>query len=579
LPGNLAAIKYRCGQVSGPGHRQGRSRWRRVAPIAAVAVLAFAAGAVLGGQHVPASQHVAERFVAAWQAGDLARMYALTDAASNDRSLRSFARAYRAAETTATATRVRFGPARDVGDSVVEVPATIDTVAFGTINQTLRLPVTQIDGEARITWTPDLVFPGLRPGEKLTRRTELPERAALLARDRKPLVRAPDGQAVDPIASSIVGDQGPIPDDQKQKLRAEGVPGDAQVGVSGLERIFEDQVRGRPGGVLLAGERLLGTQPPKPADAVRTTISLKVQQAAVDALAGRLGGVVAMRPQSGEILAAAGIPLSGLQPPGSTFKIITVTAGLEADKTSLDKEYPVQTSATLEGVELDNNDGEYCGGSLVESFAHSCNSVFAPLGADVGAEKLVQTARRFGFDQDPGIPGAATPSIPPASEIGDDLALGSSAIGQGRVQATALTMAVVAATIALHGERPRPTFRYGQRLGRVPVTTPKIARQVQQMMRAVVEYGTGTAAAIPGVTVAGKTGTAELEDEPDAPTDPNAVPVVDPDPTPDTDAWFVGYAPAKKKQPRAVVGVMLVRVGSGGAYAAPVARSVLEAAL
>jgi cell division protein FtsI/penicillin-binding protein 2 len=147
------------------------------------------------------------------------------------------------------------------------------------------------------------------------------------------------------------------------------------------------------------------------------------------------------------------------------------------------------------------------------------------------------------------------------------------------VQATALTMAVVAATIALHGERPRPTFRYGQRLGRVPVTTPKIARQVQQMMRAVVEYGTGTAAAIPGVTVAGKTGTAELEDEPDAPTDPNAVPVVDPDPTPDTDAWFVGYAPAKKKQPRAVVGVMLVRVGSGGAYAAPVARSVLEAAL
>jgi cell division protein FtsI/penicillin-binding protein 2 len=542
-------------------------------------VLAFAAGAVLGGQHVPASQHVAERFVAAWAASDLARMYALTDAASNDRSLRSFARAYRAAETTATTTGIRFGEARDVGDSVVEVPATVTTIAFGTINQTLRLPVTQIDGKARITWTPDLVFPGLQPGERLTRRTALPERAALLSRDRKPLARAPDGQAVDPVASSIVGELGPIPAEERRELRRQGVPADAKVGVSGLERIFEDQLRGRPGGVLLAGDRLLGTQPPKPADAVRTTISLKVQRAAVDALAGRLGGVVALRPQSGEILAAAGIPLSGLQPPGSTFKIITATAALEAGKTSLDKEYPVQTSTTLEGVELDNNDGEYCGGDLVESFAHSCNSVFAPLGAEVGADKLVATARRFGFDQDPGIPGAATPTIPPASEIGDDLAVGSSAIGQGLVQATALTMAVVAATIALHGERPRPTFTYGQRLGRVPVTSPKIARQVQRMMRAVVEYGTGTAAAIPGVKVAGKTGTAELEDEPDAPTDPTAVPVVDPDPTPDTDAWFVGYAPAQKKQPRAVVGVMLVRVGSGGAYAAPVARSVLEAAL
>jgi len=550
-----------------------------VAPIAAVAVLAFGAGAVLGGRHVPASHQVAEQFVAAWETGDLARMYELTDAAANDRSLRSFARAYRDAETTATATSVQFGEARDVGDSVVEVPATITTVAFGTVHQTLRLPVTEIDGEARITWTPDLVFPGLKPGEKLTRRTELPQRAALLSRDRQPLVRAPDGQAVDPAASSIVGELGPIPEDQRQKLRAEGVPDDAQVGVSGLERIFEEELRGRPGGVLLAGERLLGTQPPQAADAVRTTISLKVQQAAIDGLAGRLGGIVVLRPRSGEILAAAGIPLSGLQPPGSTFKIITATAALEEEKTSLDTEYPVVTSTTLEGVELDNNNGEYCGGTLVESFAHSCNSVFAPLGADVGAEKLVATARRFGFDQDPGIPGAAIPTIPPASEIGDDLALGSSAIGQGQVQATALTMAIVASTIALHGERPRPTFKYGERLGRVPVTTPEIAREVEQMMRAAVAYGTGTAAAIPGVSVAGKTGTAELESDPEPPADPTAVAVVDPDPTPDTDAWFAGYAPAGKKPPRAAVGVMLVRVGSGGAYAAPVARSVLEAAL
>jgi cell division protein FtsI/penicillin-binding protein 2 len=290
-----------------------------------------------------------------------------------------------------------------------------------------------------------------------------------------------------------------------------------------------------------------------------------------------------MRPKTGEILAAAGIPLSGLQPPGSTFKIITATAALETKATTLATGYPVQTAATLEGVTLENANGESCGGTLVQSFAESCNSVFAPLGVKVGAERLVATARRFGFDQDPGIPGAATPTLPSADEIGDDLAIGSSAIGQGRVQATALTMTLVGATIALHGERPRPTFAYGQRLGRVRVTTPKVAKEVATMMQAVVAYGTGVSAAIPGTIVAGKTGTAELENtrKPD-----DSVPAVPLTPEevlaaqiPDTDAWFVGYAPARRKEPRAVVGVLLVRAGTGGDVAAPVARQVLEAAL
>ena len=569
---------YRSGPVTGGRQRGGRSRWRRIAPIAAAALLAFAAGAVLGGRHVPASEQVAERFAAAWAAGDLARMYALSDAGANGRSLRDFTRAYRDAAATATTRAIRFGEGRDVGDSVVAIPAVVETEAFGTIRQELRLPVTEVDGEARVTWSPELVFPGLRPGERLRRRTDLPPRAALLARDGTPLARAPDGEEVAPIASSIVGQLGPMPEEQAAELRASGVPKDAQVGISGLERMFEERLRGRAGGVLLAGERLLGTRPPQPAKAVRTTISPKVQQAAVDALGGRLGGIVAMRPQTGEVLAAAGIPLSGLQPPGSTFKIITLVAGLESGAAKPSDTYPVETYTTLEGVRLENNNGEACGGTLEQTFAHSCNSVFAPMGVEVGAEKLVATARRFGFDQSPGIPGAATATIPPAGEIGDDLALGSTAIGQGRVQATALTMTVVAATIALDGRRPRPTFAHGERLGRAPVTTPKIARQVGRMMQSVVTSGTGTAAAIPGVSVAGKTGTAELEDDTrPAPGTGETLPVVVDD-EPDTDAWFVAYAPAKGK-PRVAVGVMLVRAGSGGAVAAPAARQVLEAAL
>jgi peptidoglycan glycosyltransferase len=546
-------------------------------------VLAFGAGALLGARHVPSSQRVAERFAAAWQGGDLARMYALTDAAAQKRSLRSFVGDYRKAEATATAAHVQFGRARRTGDSTFEIAATVTTNAFGIVRSVLTVPVGMVDGEPRVTWTPTLAFPGLRAGESLTRRTDLPPRAALLARDRTAMVRGGDGVAGSPIAASIVGDLGTMPADRQDALYAEGVPQDSQVGVSGLERVFDERLRGRPGGVLLAGSRTLASQPPRPARAVRTTISLKVQAAAVNALAGRLGGVVSMRPKTGEILAAAGIPLSGLQPPGSTFKIITATAALETKATTLATGYPVQTAATLEGVTLENANGEYCGGTLVQSFAKSCNSVFAPLGVKVGAERLVATARRFGFDQDPGIPGAATPTLPSADQIGDDLAIGSSAIGQGRVQATALTMTLVGATIALHGERPRPTFAYGQRLGRVRVTTPKVAKEVATMMQAVVAYGTGVSAAIPGTIVAGKTGTAELENtrKPD-----DSVPAVPLTPEevlaaqiPDTDAWFVGYAPARRKEPRAVVGVLLVRAGTGGDVAAPVARQVLEAAL
>jgi peptidoglycan glycosyltransferase len=567
--------------VNGPAEREAHQRWRRVAPIVGAAVVAFGAGALLGGNHVPASERTAEAYGAAWEDGDLARMYELTDAAERGRSLQEFARAYRDAEVTATVLHVGFGEPRDGGGGgVVELPARITTEAFGTVAAPLRLPIGEVDGEPRISWAPELVFPGLRPGEQLSATTELPPRAALLFRDRSPLARGSgDGVVtVSTVASSIAGSLGPIPADRAEALRAKGVPGDAQVGLSGLERIFDDELRGRPGGILRAGERQVGSQPPRAAAPVRTTISPEVQEAALSALAGRLGGIVAMRPRTGEVLAAAGIPISGLQPPGSTFKIITVTAGLEAGITKPSKTYPIETEATLEGVPLENANGESCGGTLVQSFAHSCNSVFAPMGAELGADRLVEAAHRFGFDEPIAIPGAATPTLPPASDIGDDLAVGSSAIGQGQVQATALSMTTVAATIALEGRRPRPTFAHGRRLGTVEVTTPEIADEVERMMEAVVTEGTGTAAAIPGMRVAGKTGTAELVDTRTAPGAEEPLPLGEID-VPDTDAWFVAYAPGGRRRPRVAVGVLLVQAGAGGAVAAPAARTVLEAAL
>jgi cell division protein FtsI/penicillin-binding protein 2 len=243
------------------------------------------------------------------------------------------------------------------------------------------------------------------------------------------------------------------------------------------------------------------------------------------------------------------------------------------------------TGATLSGVTLGNANGESCGGTLVQAFAISCNSVFAPLGARLGAHRLVAAAERFGFNKPPTIPYAATSEIPPADQIGDDLAVGSSAIGQGRVLATTLQMATVAATIGLGGRLPLPTLAYTpaahDRLG--PRVTPaRVAREVRRMMVEVVRGGTGVRAAISGVTVAGKTGTAELRStQACVPTaiDPAACanqPAKPNDPT-DTDAWFAAFAPARS--PRVAVGVLLVQDGAGGDTAAPAARLVLEEAL
>src|SRR5919108_2912774 len=224
---------------------------------------------------------------------------------------------------------------------------------------------------------------------RLRRVMKMPPRATLLARDRTVLAKGDGRASSSPLAAQVVGQLGPIPPERRRELAALGVPSDAQVGVSGLERVFDDQLIGKPGGELLAGKRILRATAPEQAAAVRTTISLPVEQAAVASLTDRLGGSVALDPRTGAILAFAGIAFSGLQPPGSTFKMVTATGALEAGITNPSKTYPVQTSAVLEGVELENANGEYCGGTLVMSFAKSCNSVFAPLGVQLGAKRLV----------------------------------------------------------------------------------------------------------------------------------------------------------------------------------------------
>jgi peptidoglycan glycosyltransferase len=552
----------------------------RTLPLALLAVVAFAGGTLVGSRHESAERALALRYVRAWERGDYGGMYALLDAASRaGLSVGGFRSLYRRAATAATLLGVhRDGPGR-AQDGAFVFPLRADTRRFGVLRGTLRLEVsTDAEDLAGIAFRRRYEFPGLRDGENLSSDVVMPPRATLEARDGTVLATGPERTSeIGALAANVVGSVGPIPDVDRPRYEALGYPDDAIVGLTGLERQFEDRLAGTFGGTLRAGARLLKRVTAAKGGSVRTSIDVGVEEAAVTALAGRFGGIAVLRPRSGEVLALAGIGYSAPQPPGSTFKIVTLAAALDAGIAKPGSSYPIATEAILAGVTLENANGEACGGTLAEAFAESCNSVFAPLGARIGARRLVATAERFGFNEASDIPGAPPSSIPPAAEIGDDLAVGSSAIGQGRVTSTPLRMAEVAGAIANHGVHVRPVFLRGERGQHSRATSRHTAKVIRKFMLGVVEHGTGAAAAIPGVHVAGKTGTAELRTtQPPDPDDPNAA-AVDPHDTSDTDAWFVCFAPARK--PKVVVAVLLVGQGAGGATAAPAARTVLEAAL
>jgi peptidoglycan glycosyltransferase len=553
--------------------RRRRLTHRALPALAGLALLSGAAGMVVGAQVSSASERTARDFTEAWAREDYRAMYELLDDASQRaHSLREFRRAYRDAAATATVDSLQAGDPRGLSGEQVAVPIELSTRVFGRLRAELRLPVS---GE-RITWGPLLAFPGLRRGEGLARRSEPPRRGTLLSRDDKVLAEGDAGDRSSPleaIAGSIAGTLAPEETaEERMALYARGFPRSWPVGQNGLEEAFEDRLAGQPGGELLAGDRVLARARPVQAEAVRTTIDSRLQEAAVIALGGRFGGIAALDPRTGEIRALAGIAFSAPQPPGSTFKIVTTAAALQAGLVKPSTDFPVSTAATIDGVELENANGEACGGSFRNSFAHSCNSVFAPLGVEIGAEALVDAAERFGWNAEPAVLGEVPSTLPPATEITTPLEVGSTAIGQFRTLATPLQMASVAQTIASHGVRRLPTLAVGGNTRSARVVSPRIARTIESLMIDVVDYGTGTAAALPDVKVAGKTGTAELEDT----RDPETGEALPPDPT-NTDAWFAAYAPADR--PKIAVAVMLVRAGAGGATAAPAARVVLEAAL
>jgi cell division protein FtsI/penicillin-binding protein 2 len=561
----------------------------RTLPLAIIAIVSFVVGAAIGTPGSP-EKEAATRFAEDWSAGSFAAMYReLNPASKAATDVNDFVLAYKEAEMVATVRSLEPGSVHDSssqqGETVVSVPLSIATVAFGRLEDELQLPF----AEGGVAWDPSLVFPGLRRGEHLEGQIKLAPRAPILAADGTVLAEGPADDREHPLGSAaidVTGEVGEASEEDLPKLARHGFAADTPVGVSGLEQAFNARLAGKPGGSLLALDeagssvRIIAQSEPQPGAPVKTTIDPTLQESAVAALAGRAGGVAVLDARNGDVRALAGQAYSAPQAPGSTFKMITTVAALKKGVVSLDDEFEITDGVNVGGRFLNNANGELCGGTFRQAFAESCNADFAPLGPKIGNDGLVEAAESFGFNSPPTLYAPrivrevepAESTIP--TEIGEEVDLGVTAIGQGEVLATPLEMASVAQTIGNGGVREPTSVVANKKLRPhakpVRVMSKKLSGELTELMIGVVTEGTGTAGAIPEAQVAGKTGTAELGPKPGQENSENPVQI--------KDAWFAAFVPAEGA--KLAVGVLLIEAeAAGGEVAAPIASEVLSAGL
>jgi peptidoglycan glycosyltransferase len=373
-------------------------------------------------------------------------------------------------------------------------------------------------------------------------------------------------------------------------------------GRAGIERSHNDDLTGETDEFTTIFDELRGRE--REGDDVVTSLDPSAQRVAISALAGRAGSVVAIEPQTGrvnvmasvpgfdpnripddfgQLSRAAGSPLfdrsaqSGY-PPGSTFKVVTATAALDTGRFNPQSVLSGDSPKVIDGVPLSNFGGESFGSvTLTTALTHSINTVWARVGEIVGKETMYTYMRRFGFNSKPPIdlPGDELHSSGVISkgkllDDSDGIDIGRVAIGQERLLVTPLQMAMVASAIANEGKLMRPrlvqevrnpdgrTVRKVKPSEEAKVMKPETANALGSMMSQVVKEGTGTAAALSGIDVAGKTGTAEVGGT--------------------NQAWFIGFAPVGN--PRVAVAATIERTsGQGGTVAAPIAKQVMEALL
>jgi peptidoglycan glycosyltransferase len=389
-------------------------------------------------------------------------------------------------------------------------------------------------------------------------------------------------------------------------------------GTGGLERAEDGLLSGRSDKLFYRRVVDMVTGEIPSGASLELTINAKAQEAADRALGDQRGAVVALDPSTGAILAMVSHPqydpttlsshnldavarawkslnadagrpavnraiAGNLYPPGSTFKLITAAAALSSGKFTEESQIPGPATLDLPQTttNLPTDDHQPCGPGNKTSLTHaleiSCNTAFGWLGLpeQLGADALRAQAAKFGFGDALRVPLPVTPSRVPAQLNAPQAA--QAAIGQYDVRVTPLQVAMVSAAIANKGTVMRPYLVKDTRDSDLDIidetepgelsqaVTPDVAAALTRMMVTVVKSGTGTAAQIPGITVAGKTGTAQ--------TTPGSPP----------HAWFTAFAPAD--DPKVAVAVVVEDGGTagseafGGKVAAPIARQVIDAVL
>jgi penicillin-binding protein A len=372
---------------------------------------------------------------------------------------------------------------------------------------------------------------------------------------------------------------------------------------AGLERSRGDALRGLQTGLNSIFGQLSRH---RVGDDVYTTLDPKATRVALQQLGGQAGSVVALDPQTGAVKVMVSLPgydnnhpdapcqqtgcklnraTQGLYPPGSTFKVVTATAAIDSGQYTPDSMVNGKSPINISGVPLSNDNNQTFGLiDLTTALTFSVNTVWAQVAEHVGRGTMTKYMKRFGFYAKPPLDYPANEMAvsrpfsprgrpyPPASPNED---IGRIGIGQGGLLVTPIQMAMVASAVADNGTlmKPRLTNKIVDQDGRTvetikpsvynQVMKPETAQQLTQMMKKVVDEGTGTAAQLGGISVAGKTGTAQIGAPGSGLTQP----------------WFIGFAPIDNPKVAVAVTVERSNGGFGGTVAAPIARTVIQTLL